>query len=318
MRGHRRGSGRRERAGARVQRPGCKSRGQPLAGERTLRRAYGYPRRHERAPSTRLRSPETTLCPNPCSSGAEYLDLQLRFHPLPVLLNLPGRKTDRHQDWWLWLVTRTARTPPCLLLRSSIMRVASKPSDVVAPAGASVGPRVSRQATAVWLQLLMAALCLVNAPGGSQAAAATPTPPPMEARVRALIPDLEAYLASGMTAFDVPGLAIGIVAGDTLVYAKGFGVRSKGGGVPVDTRTIFQIGSATKAFLATTLAIMVDRGKLRWDDRIVDLAPDFQLKDPWVTREFRAFDVIAQRSGLPPYANDGLGMFGIDEAGLIR
>ena len=121
-----------------------------------------------------------------------------------------------------------------------------------------------------------------------------------------------------MKAFDVPGLAIGIVAGDKLVYAKGFGVRSKGGGVPVDTRTIFQIGSTTKAFLATTLAIMVDRGKLRWDDRIVDLDPDFQLKDPWVTREFRVFDLLAQRSGLPPYANDMLGMLGIDEATLIR
>ena len=55
-------------------------------------------------------------------------------------------------------------------------------------------------------------------------------------------------------------------------------MRSKAGGAPVDTRTVFQIGSTTKAFLATTLAIMVDRGKLRWDDRVVDLDPDFQLK----------------------------------------
>ena len=116
----------------------------------------------------------------------------------------------------------------------------------------------------------------------------------------------------------MPGLAIGIVAGDKLVYAKGFGVRSKGSSVPVDTRTIFQIGSTTKAFLATTLAIMVDRGKLRWDDRVVDLDPDFQLRDPWVTREFRVFDLLAQRSGLPPYVNDGLGMLGFDEAALIR
>jgi CubicO group peptidase (beta-lactamase class C family) len=198
------------------------------------------------------------------------------------------------------------------------MRVASRPSNVVAPAGSSVGPHMSRQATAVWLQLLMAALCIVTSPGGSQAAAATHPPPPMEERVRALIPDLEAYLASGMQAFDVPGLAIGIVAGDQLVYAKGFGVRRKGGGVPVDTRTIFQIGSTTKAFLATTLAIMVDRGKLRWDDRIVDLEAEFQFKDPWVTREFRVFDLLAQRSGLPPYANDMLGMLGLDEAMLIR
>jgi CubicO group peptidase (beta-lactamase class C family) len=199
------------------------------------------------------------------------------------------------------------------------MIIPSRQSDVVAPAGSSIGPRVYRHTTAILLQLLMAALFIVNSPSGSQAAAATQTQPPMEERIRALIPDLEAYIASGMKAFDVPGLGIGIVAGDKLVYAKGFGVRSKGGGVPVDTRTIFQIGSTTKAFLATTLAIMVDRRKLRWDDRIVDLDADFQFKDPWVTREFRVFDLLAQRSGLPPYANDMLGMLvGLDEATLIR
>ena len=95
-------------------------------------------------------------------------------------------------------------------------------------------------------------------------------------------------------------------------------MRSKSGGVPVDARTLFQIGSTTKAFLAVTMGIMVDRGKFKWDDRVVDLYPTFQVKDPWVTREFRVFDLIAQRSGLPPYANDGLGMIGIDEAALIR
>ncbi|MBV8590317.1 MAG: beta-lactamase family protein, partial [Acetobacteraceae bacterium] len=83
----------------------------------------------------------------------------------------------------------------------------------------------------------------------------------IEDRVQALIPELEAYVASGMKGFDVPGLALAIVAGDKLVYAKGFGVRSKSGGLPVDTRTIFQIGSTTKAFLAATAAIMVDRGE---------------------------------------------------------
>lgn len=142
--------------------------------------------------------------------------------------------------------------------------------------------------------------------------------PPMDARIQALEPELESYVAAGMKAFDTPGLAIGIVSGDRLVYAHGFGVRSKAEGGPVGTRTVFQIGSTTKAFLAATLAIAVDRGKLHWDDRIVDLDPDFQLKDPWVTREFRVFDLMAQRSGLPPYANDWLGILGQDEAALIR
>lgn len=141
---------------------------------------------------------------------------------------------------------------------------------------------------------------------------------PMDARIQALEPELEAYVTAGMKAFDTPGLAIGIVSGDRLVYAHGFGVRSKAKGGTVGTRTVFQIGSTTKAFLAATLAIAVDRGKLHWDDRIVDLDPEFQLKDPWVTREFRVFDLLAQRSGLPPYANDSLGILGLDEAALIR
>jgi CubicO group peptidase (beta-lactamase class C family) len=81
---------------------------------------------------------------------------------------------------------------------------------------------------------------------------------------------------------------------------------------------VFQIGSTTKAFLATTLAIAVDKGKLAWDDRVVDHHPGFRLADPWVTGEFRVFDLLAQRSGLPPYANDLLGMLGFDQAAMIR
>ena len=57
---------------------------------------------------------------------------------------------------------------------------------------------------------------------------------------------------------------------------------------------------------------MVDRGKFKWDDRVIDLDDDFRLKDPWVTREFRVFDLLAQRSGLPPYVNDALGLLGLD------
>ena len=106
-----------------------------------------------------------------------------------------------------------------------------------------------------------------------------------------------------------PEFAVGIVANDKLIYAKGFGSRSKGG-APVDTQTIFQIGSATKAFLSATMAIAVDKGKLHWDDRVIDLDPEFQMHDPWVSREFRFFDLLAQRSGMPPYANDAFGILG--------
>jgi CubicO group peptidase (beta-lactamase class C family) len=187
-----------------------------------------------------------------------------------------------------------------------------------APAQNALVPRAIQLALNIMLRLpIVAALAALTFFDPASAAEAAKPDAAMEARIQALIPDLEAYIASGMTAFDNPGLAIGIVAGDELVYAKGFGVGKKGG-EPVDTRTVFQIGSATKGFLATTMAIAVDRGRFRWDDRIVDLDPEFQLKDAWVTREFRMFDIIAQRSGLPPYVNDMLSMLGLDEASLIR
>lgn len=157
--------------------------------------------------------------------------------------------------------------------------------------------------------LLVAAAALA----GPAAAAATP----MAAKIEALVPELEAYIAQGMKDFDDPGLAIGIVSGDRLVYAKGFGVRRKGG-QPVDTHTVFQIGSTTKAFLATTMAIGIDRKKFAWNDRVVDLAPDFQLYDPWVTREFRLYELLAQHSGLPAEANDFIGLLGADQDAMIR
>ena len=180
-------------------------------------------------------------------------------------------------------------------------------------------PKVHRRVLVVFLSSLIIVVALtLNLPYAADGAEPSKTKATIEDRVQELVPDIEAYLISGMKGFDIPGLAIGIVANDRLIYAKGFGVRSKSNRLPVDTRTVFQIGSTTKAFLTATMAIMVDRGKLRWDDRVVDLYPEFQLKDPWVTREFRVFDLPAQRSGLPPLVNDILAMLNFKEPEIIR
>jgi CubicO group peptidase (beta-lactamase class C family) len=139
----------------------------------------------------------------------------------------------------------------------------------------------------------------------------------MDVRIEALVPDLGAYVAGAMQAYDAPGVVVAVVSGDRLVWSDGFGTASKGGAA-VDVDTIFQIGSTTKAFLATTIAIAVDEGKLAWDDRVVDRYPGFQMMDPWVTQEFRVFDLLAQRSGLPGAANDALGFLGVPPEGMIR
>ena len=197
--------------------------------------------------------------------------------------------------------------------RSADILVLSE-NDQAAHTGLVTKPYDVRVIAKIFVCLLIVGVC------HEAGLAADPNTPDqaLETRVTGLIPDVERYVTSGMKAFDVPGLAIGIVANDKLVYAKGFGVRAKEGGGTVDTRTVFQIGSTTKGFLATTMAMMVDRGRFKWDDRVIDLYPDFQMKDPWVTREFRVFDLIAQRSGLPPYANDMLGMIGVGETDMIR
>src|SRR5262249_46294849 len=121
----------------------------------------------------------------------------------------------------------------------------------------SASPQAQRTLGAVGRapQLLIAAALSTVISAQAPAAEPVETDPAMAARIQTLIADLEAYMESGMKAFGTTGLAFGIVTGDRLVYARGFGVRSKAGGVPVDARTIFQIGSTTKAFLAATMGI---------------------------------------------------------------
>src|SRR4051812_31452727 len=78
-------------------------------------------------------------------------------------------------------------------------------------------------------------------------------------------PGLESYITKAMHDWGVPGLAIAVVKGDEVVYAHGFGVQSLDSKDSVTPDTIFGIGSVTKSFTATSLAMLVDDGKVSWD-----------------------------------------------------
>src|SRR6201996_4152121 len=104
--------------------------------------------------------------------------------------------------------------------------------------------------------------------------------------------------------FSVPGLAVAIVKDGRVVLAKGYGVRELGKPAAVDAETLFAIGSNTKEFTAASVAILVDAGKLHWDDRVIDYLPDFRMWDPYVTREFTIRDLLTHRSGLGMGAGD--------------
>jgi len=116
--------------------------------------------------------------------------------------------------------------------------------------------------------------------------------------------DIERVAQKTMRAFNVPGIAVGIVKDGKLVFAHGYGVREAGKPDKVDADTIFAIGSISKAFTTAALAILVDAGKLGWDDRVIDHLPDFRLADPYVTREFTVRDLLTHRSGLGLGAGD--------------
>lgn len=154
--------------------------------------------------------------------------------------------------------------------------------------------------------------------GAMPAGAQAPDAQALRKRIDGLLPEFEAYLQAGMKSFRIPGVAIGIVHDDKLIYAKGYGVKELAKPDPVNPATLFQIGSTTKAFLSTALAQAVDAGHIEWNDRVADLVPEFQLSDPWVEHDFRILDLTAQRSGLTPYVNDALTALGYDPATLVR
>ena len=104
-----------------------------------------------------------------------------------------------------------------------------------------------------------------------------------------------------MNDWKVPGMAVAIVRGSETIYLETFGVTKVNSSDPVTPNTIFQIGSTSKAFTAALVAMQVDAGKVKWDDRVIDHLSDFKMFDPWVTREFTVTDLMAQRSGLPAH-----------------
>jgi CubicO group peptidase (beta-lactamase class C family) len=99
--------------------------------------------------------------------------------------------------------------------------------------------------------------------------------------------------------FNVPGIAVVVVKDGKVVTEKGYGVRRLGQSAPVTPHTLFGIASNTKIFTSAALAMLVDEGKLSWDERVVDRLPGFQMSDAYVTREMRIRDLLCHRSGLP-------------------
>jgi CubicO group peptidase (beta-lactamase class C family) len=124
------------------------------------------------------------------------------------------------------------------------------------------------------------------------------------AQANALPPELERYVAEVMADHEVPGLALAIVKDGQVLMARGFGVRTLGTTDHVDPHTLFGIASNTKAFTATALALLVEEGRLAWDEPVITYLPWFRLSDAWVTSQLTIRDLLVHRSGLGLGAGD--------------
>lgn len=113
--------------------------------------------------------------------------------------------------------------------------------------------------------------------------------------IKTLVPIFERELK----AWQVPGMAIGIVQNGQVIFSQGFGVRDMDKKQPVTPETLFAIGSTTKAFTALVLGQLVEEGKLEWHKPIKTYLPDFTLKDPLATAHMTAKDLLNHISGLP-------------------
>ena len=98
--------------------------------------------------------------------------------------------------------------------------------------------------------------------------------------------------------WNIPGMAVAIIKGDKVIYANGFGVRELGKSAKVNEKTLFAVGSTTKAMTVATLAMLVDDEKLNWDDRVIDILPGFRMYDKYATAEMTVRDLLTHKSGL--------------------
>lgn len=115
---------------------------------------------------------------------------------------------------------------------------------------------------------------------------------------------LDTYITREMAAWNLPGLAIAIVKDGKAIVSKGYGVTEIGKDQKVNDETLFQVASCSKAFTATSLALLAQQKKLSLDDTVTKWMPGFKLYDPLASQQVTVRDLLCHRIGLQTFQGD--------------
>ncbi len=129
--------------------------------------------------------------------------------------------------------------------------------------------------------------------------------------------DLDGFVQQAMRAWNVPGLAVAVVRGDE-VFTRGYGLREMDKPEAVDEHTLFAIASNTKAFTAAAMGLLVQEGRLAWDDPVTKYLPSFQLYDSHTTQLITIRDLLCHRCGLATWAGDVLLLSNYSTGEVVR
>lgn len=170
-----------------------------------------------------------------------------------------------------------------------------------------MSPSVSRrQFTAASLasSVMAASASIATAQDATPAATPVTDGPDAAGRVAAAVDQIPALAQGYIDRTGLPGVGVGVVFQDQVIFAGGFGEREVGTGNTVDAETVFQLASVSKPLSSTVIASIVGDGEVSWDTRMVDIDPSFALSDPWVTANVTIADLFSHRSGLADHAGD--------------
>ncbi|MEL7728801.1 serine hydrolase [Citromicrobium bathyomarinum] len=148
--------------------------------------------------------------------------------------------------------------------------------------------------------------CVLSACAHASAPEAPPQPPVVEAPAPSppTTLDYDAALRRTVQAYDSTGMVAAVSIDGETVWDGAQGLAEEGTQRPVTQDMLFPIASISKAFTTTALAILVERGSVKWDEPIRTYIPEFAMSDPWVSEHFTVRDALTHRSGLPLGAGD--------------